>query len=40
MYNTDERSEPEKIIKYDKNNLWTPSPTHHIFTQDPISDQS
>ena len=37
MYNTGERSEPEKKFK---NNLWTPSPTHQISTQDPTTDKS
>ena len=41
MYDTDERSEPEKNIKIrKKNNLWTPSPTHQTSTQDPTSDKS
>ena len=34
MYNTGERSEPEK------NNLWTSSPSHQTSTQDPISEKS
>ena len=36
MYNIGERSEPEKNYK-NKINLWTPSPTHQISTQDPTS---
>ena len=42
MYNTGERSEPEKntIIRYGKNNHWTPSPTHQISAPDHTSDKS
>ena len=39
VFNTGERSEPEKI-DYKKINLWTPSPTHQKSTLDPTSDKS
>ena len=41
VFNTGERSEPEKIdYKKAKNNLWTPSPTHQTSKLDPTCDIS
>ena len=39
VWNTGERREQEKKNK-DKKNLWTPSHTRQISTQDPTSDKS